>query len=88
MFFPLPDGTGIMFNVSGSAEAPKPTEKINRDIPCKTTYTEMLRVQNWIKKPQRLENICQLSHEVCQACAILGLEKDGFTQSPLKGPYI
>ena len=53
VFFPLPDGTGLLYNVSGSAEAPKAAAKKVCDVPCKTTYTEMLTVENWLKKPQR-----------------------------------
>ena len=53
MFFPLPDGTGLLYNVSGSADPPKPAGKIKRDVPSKTTYTEMLTASNWLKKPQR-----------------------------------
>ena len=53
MFFPLPDGTGLMYNVSGNAEPPRSAQKKTIDVPCKTTYTEMLNVDNWLKKPQR-----------------------------------
>jgi len=53
VFFPLPDGQGLMYYVSGTAEAPKPNGKVSRDVPCKTTFVEMLAVQNWLKKSQR-----------------------------------
>ena len=53
IFFPFPDGTGQMFMLSGAADAPKATAKIIKEIPCKTLYTELLSVQNWLKKPQR-----------------------------------
>ncbi|XP_052816168.1 hydrocephalus-inducing protein homolog isoform X2 [Mya arenaria] len=53
IFFPLPDGSGLMFNLLGTAEAPRPSGKIQRDIPSKTWYNEMLPVHNWLKKPQR-----------------------------------
>ena len=53
VFFPLPDGSGLMYNVTGTADAPKPNAKMTRDVPCKTVYTEMLTVTNWLKKPQR-----------------------------------
>ncbi|XP_052229341.1 hydrocephalus-inducing protein homolog isoform X3 [Dreissena polymorpha] len=55
IFFPLPDGSGLMFNLLGTAEAPRPNGKINRDIPSKTWYNEMLPVTNWLKKPQRFK---------------------------------
>ncbi|XP_070194710.1 hydrocephalus-inducing protein homolog isoform X4 [Littorina saxatilis] len=53
IFFPLPDGTGLLFNLVGTAEHPKPCGKIMRDVPCKTTYSEPLSVVNWLKKTQR-----------------------------------
>ncbi|ESO91099.1 hypothetical protein LOTGIDRAFT_122343, partial [Lottia gigantea] len=53
IFFPLPDGTGLMYNLTGIAEPPKASGKITRDVPCKTSYTEILQVHNWLKKPQR-----------------------------------
>ncbi|CAL1541298.1 unnamed protein product [Lymnaea stagnalis] len=53
IFFPLPDGSGLLFNLQGTAEPPKVIAKIQRDVPCKTGYTELLPVYNWLKKPQR-----------------------------------
>lgn len=53
LFFPLPDGTGLLYNLSGTADPPKVTGKITREIPCKVTYTELLPVTNWLKRPQR-----------------------------------
>jgi hydrocephalus-inducing protein len=53
VFFPLPDGQGLMYYVSGTAEPPKPNGKVCRDVPCKTTHIESLAVQNWLKKSQR-----------------------------------
>ncbi|XP_059164892.1 hydrocephalus-inducing protein homolog isoform X11 [Physella acuta] len=53
IFFPLPDGSGLLFNLTGVAEPPKVTARIQRDIPCKTGYTELITVSNWLKKPQR-----------------------------------
>ncbi|CAB4000193.1 Hypothetical predicted protein [Paramuricea clavata] len=53
VFFALPDGNGLLYNVTGVSEAPKAISNIARDIPCKTDYTELLTVSNWLKKPQR-----------------------------------
>ena len=68
IFFPLPDGTGLLFNLVGTAEPPKPSGKVTRDVPCKTTYTEPLSVVNWLKKPQR-SVIGQ--HPRCSLCGLL-----------------
>jgi hydrocephalus-inducing protein len=53
IFFPLPDGTGLLYNLTGTANAPKPVGKRNRDVPCKQACVEVLPVENWLKKPQR-----------------------------------
>lgn len=56
MFFALPDGNGLLYNVTGNAEGPKPINNIQREVPCKTPYTEMLTVTNWLRRPQRFGN--------------------------------
>ena len=53
VFFALPDGNGLLYNVTGTAEGPKPVNNIQREVPCKTPYTEMLTVTNWLRRPQR-----------------------------------
>ncbi|XP_035679087.1 LOW QUALITY PROTEIN: hydrocephalus-inducing protein homolog [Branchiostoma floridae] len=53
VFFPLPDGTGLLYNLTGTAEPPKAISNITREVPCKTGYTELLTVSNWLKHPQR-----------------------------------
>ena len=54
VFFPMPDGNGVLYNLTGTADPPKPVDKIaTKEIPCKTSYTHMLPVDNWLKKPQR-----------------------------------
>ena len=55
IFFPLPDGTGILYNLIGTANPPKPIGKVVREVPCKTSFTEVLPVENWLKKPQRFK---------------------------------
>ena len=58
VFFALPDGSGLLYNMVGVAEAPKAAGNITRDIPSKTHYTESMPVSNWLKRPQRLANKC------------------------------
>eukprot|EP01135_Chromosphaera_perkinsii_P007876 Nk52_evm68s1020 gene=Nk52_evmTU68s1020 len=53
IFFPLPDGTGLLYLLNGSTDHPKPIATISREVPSKTSYTEMLTVTNWLKTPQR-----------------------------------
>jgi hydrocephalus-inducing protein len=53
LFFPLPDGTGWLYALHGTAELPKAVSNIYREVPCKTPYTELLPVTNWLNKTQR-----------------------------------
>lgn len=60
VFFALPDGSGLLYSLVGSSDAPKPISTILRDIPCKMNYTEVLTVTNWLRKPQRFRVITEL----------------------------
>ena len=53
MFIALPDGSGLEFNTVGISDPPKVTAKISHDVPCKTEYTELFPVANWLPEPQR-----------------------------------
>ena len=53
VFFPLSDGSSLLYNVTGVSEAPKAISNIVRDVQCKTNYTELLTINNWLKKAQR-----------------------------------
>ncbi len=53
IFFPLPDGTGVLYNLQGTAEPPKHAGAVTQEIPCKTAHTELLSVKNWLRRPQR-----------------------------------
>ncbi|NXA41620.1 HYDIN protein, partial [Eudromia elegans] len=53
IFFPLPDGTGLQYLLQGTAEAPKCSGSIFREVPCRTSYTELIPVSNWLNRLQR-----------------------------------
>ncbi|CAF1166809.1 unnamed protein product, partial [Didymodactylos carnosus] len=76
MFFPLPDGSGLLYNLMGNAEAPKQSGKILREIPCKIQYVELLTVENWLKKSQRFHCIIETIKQDRQdaSTVIKGLE--------------
>lgn len=59
-FIPLPDGSGLLYNLVGIAGPPKPAGKIQRDVPCKTPFVEVLSVENWLSKPQRFKVIFEM----------------------------
>ncbi|XP_057292027.1 hydrocephalus-inducing protein-like [Hydractinia symbiolongicarpus] len=60
VFFALPDGSGLLYNLIGNSDPPKPVGNIQRDVPCKMAYTEMLNVSNWLRKPQRFRVMMEL----------------------------
>lgn len=59
IFFPLPDGTGLLYNLLGSSDAPKHSGSIVQDIPCKTSHIESVTIQNWLRQPQRFRVIIE-----------------------------
>ncbi|XP_064239335.1 hydrocephalus-inducing protein homolog [Aotus nancymaae] len=60
LFFPLPDGTGWLYALHGTSELPKAVANIYREVPCKTPYTELLPITNWLNKPQRFRVIVEI----------------------------
>uniref|UniRef100_A0A7M4E0K8 HYDIN axonemal central pair apparatus protein n=1 Tax=Crocodylus porosus TaxID=8502 RepID=A0A7M4E0K8_CROPO len=60
IFFPIPDGTGLLYLLQGTAEPPKSSGSIIREVPCKTSYTELIPVSNWLNKPQRFHVIVDM----------------------------
>ncbi|KAI8803400.1 hypothetical protein BJ742DRAFT_498091 [Cladochytrium replicatum] len=60
LFFPLPDGNGILYKLSGFADKPVPAGVISRELPSKTLYTEIFNVENWLKRPQRFKVIMDI----------------------------
>ncbi|XP_069882349.1 hydrocephalus-inducing protein homolog isoform X1 [Dipodomys merriami] len=60
LFFPLPDGTGWLYALHGTAELPKAVATISREVPCKTPYTEFLPITNWLNKTQRFRVIVEM----------------------------
>eukprot|EP00079_Xenopus_tropicalis_P024447 XP_012817094.1 PREDICTED: hydrocephalus-inducing protein homolog isoform X1 [Xenopus tropicalis] len=59
IFFPLPDGAGLMYLLHGIADPPRSSGNIIREVPCKTPYTELLSVANWLNKTQRFHAIVE-----------------------------
>jgi hydrocephalus-inducing protein len=57
VFFPIPDGTGLLYRLVGRAEAPQPEGRIERTVPAKASHVESLRVSNWLARPQRFKVI-------------------------------
>ena len=57
IFFPLPEGQGLLYNLTGVSEAPKPIDSRSVDVPSKQRHTEYLPVANWLVTNQRFKVI-------------------------------
>ncbi|VDL88625.1 unnamed protein product [Schistocephalus solidus] len=53
VFFPLPDGMGLLYHVSGFAEPPKSMGKFNIEFRAREPHEVVLEVPNWLPRPQR-----------------------------------
>ncbi|XP_072135349.1 hydrocephalus-inducing protein homolog isoform X2 [Mobula birostris] len=60
IFFPLPDGAGLLYMLQGVAEPPKAVAVINREVPCKTPHTVTFSISNWLHIAQRFRAIIDL----------------------------
>ncbi|XP_062469968.1 hydrocephalus-inducing protein-like [Pezoporus occidentalis] len=78
IFFPLPDGTGLRYHLEGTAEAPRCSGAISRQVPCRSSHTELIPVSNWLHRPQRLLVVIDMlkpenveSSSVLQGCSYI-----------------
>ncbi|OON17774.1 hypothetical protein X801_06385, partial [Opisthorchis viverrini] len=55
VFFPLPDGTGLLYQLVGSADAPKPMFHRNCEVECRKPHVECINVTNWLNCTQRFQ---------------------------------
>jgi len=53
VFFPLADGSAILYSLEGEAEPPQPADNISKAFACKNPQVVELPVSNWLKQPQR-----------------------------------
>ncbi|KFV73572.1 Hydrocephalus-inducing protein, partial [Struthio camelus australis] len=93
IFFPFPDGTGLQYLLQGIAEAPKCSGSIFREVPCRTPYTELIPVSNWLNRPQRFLVVVDiLKPEKLESSSVLqGLEYidvPGSTQKDYKLTFL
>ncbi|KAJ3270503.1 hypothetical protein HDV01_007759 [Terramyces sp. JEL0728] len=61
IFFPMPDGTGLLYKMNGVADKVLPSGNINREIPCKTLFTETLSISNWLRRSQRFKVVTEFA---------------------------
>ncbi|XP_065519814.1 hydrocephalus-inducing protein-like [Lathamus discolor] len=78
IFFPLPDGTGLRYQLEGTAEAPRCSGAISWQVPCRNSHTELIPVYNWLQRPQRFLVVIDMlkpenleSSSVLQGCSYI-----------------
>ncbi|KAM6300471.1 hydrocephalus-inducing protein homolog [Aegotheles albertisi] len=76
IFFPLPDGTGLYYLLQGTAEVPKCSGTIFQQVPCRTSYTMVIPVSNWLNRPQRFHVIVDIiqPEDLDSSSVLQGLE--------------
>ena len=53
MFFPLPNGTALLYNLNGIAKAPEREDLITETVVAKKQKNFIVKVKNWAKQIQR-----------------------------------
>jgi hydrocephalus-inducing protein len=59
VFLPFPDGSGMLYKLTGQADTPLSNGSINREVAAKKTHIEMVSVRNWLDTPQRFSAVMQ-----------------------------
>ncbi|XP_014823911.1 PREDICTED: hydrocephalus-inducing protein-like isoform X1 [Poecilia mexicana] len=60
VFFSFPGGRGILFNLQGSAFAPKAEDIISQEVSAKTQSSVLLQVNNWLARLQRFSVLLEV----------------------------
>jgi len=55
LFFPLPNGTALLYNLKGIATAPQSEGTIQETVQARKQKNFIVKVKNWAKKTQRFE---------------------------------
>jgi Flagellar-associated PapD-like len=87
LFFPLPDGTALVFKLTGIAKPPKPMDVIVKEIKAKVPQVLILPVKNWLEVTQRFEVKWELEGEQDPAILIRGantIDAPGYTTKEYK----
>lgn len=59
VFFPTPDGSGLLYKLTGLAQSPAPAGSFQIKVPAKQAHVQSLKVANWLNKPQRFKVVVQ-----------------------------
>lgn len=53
MFFPIPDGTALMYKLTGKATPPAVLQTFDLNTKAKKNLVHLIPIKNWLKTPQR-----------------------------------
>lgn len=53
LFFPIPDGSAILYKLIGKSQPPKPLQSFDMTIKAKKSGFQIIPVKNWLKAGQR-----------------------------------
>ena len=53
LFFALPNGSALLYNLKGEAEKPEPESRVSLNAAAKSMLTIPLSVKNWLRQPQK-----------------------------------
>lgn len=59
VFFPTPDGSGLLYKLTGLAQSPAPAGTLQVKVAAKQAHVQSLKVANWLNKPQRFKVVVQ-----------------------------
>jgi hypothetical protein len=63
LFFALPSGSALLYNLEGEASAPEPEDRLSKECAAKSMLTIPLTVTNWLRQPQKFAVSIVLSDE-------------------------
>jgi hydrocephalus-inducing protein len=63
LFFPLPNGQALIYNLTGVSTAPDAVDTIEVDAPCKKLLLKSLPVKNWLSKAQRFKVVIETEQQ-------------------------
>ena len=74
IFFPLPNGSGMLYQVAGEAAAPVSSGTVKITATAKARHVEMLDVSNWLNRPQRFHCAVEVEHSDDPQAKLTGAE--------------
>eukprot|EP01038_Epipyxis_sp_PR26KG_P004323 gene4323-6124_t len=71
LFIALPDGTALLYKLSGTAGPPECSSQLNIETPAKTPLTVNLKINNWLNEKQKLDVLVEMKQQPTPATFII-----------------